>query len=260
VAWLFPLQQSGGRILEQVEQVYKPQLEALTEQNTRLSSELARLANTAQSAYMQLDQTVQGFIKAVDSQRDTDNTLLLEQVKSLATPDYKALAEQVFPLLRQEVRTLAAAAPAPKLKINYAELARSVAPLLATQPDELKEVTTEEIPATNGAQQQQGMGDTEELQVADIEALASRNGHTHEDETNDTDENTDELTNLDANELIQQPTVSLEEAAQLLKCSTKYVRTLRDRHKIKATPRNRERFVTESIKLYLAEKRQAVKA
>jgi uncharacterized membrane protein YhaH (DUF805 family) len=260
VAWLFPLQQSGGRILEQVEQVYKPQLEALTEQNTRLNSELARLANTAQSAYMQLDQTVQGFIKAVDSQRDTDNTLLLEQVKSLATPDYKALAEQVFPLLRQEVRTLAAATPAPKLKINYAELARSVAPLLATQQDGLKEVDTEEIAATNSTQPHQGMGDTDELQVSDIEALASRNGHTHEDETGETEGDTDELTNTEVNELIQQPTVSLEEAAQLLKCSTKYVRTLRDRHKIKATPRNRERFTTESINLYLAEKRQAVKA
>jgi len=257
IAWLFPVQMSGARLLDQVEGLYKPQLEALTEQNTLLRSDLARLANTAQSAYMQLDQTVQGFIKAVDSQRDTDNTLLLEQVKSLATPDYKALAEQVFPLLRQEVRTLAAAAPAPKLKINYAELARSVAPLLATATDELKEVATEEIPATNGKEPHQNFGDTEALQVSDIGALASANGATHEEET---DEHTDELTNLDANELIQQPTVSLEEAAQLLKCSTKYVRTLRDRHKIKATPRNRERFTTESINLYLAEKRQAVKA
>jgi hypothetical protein len=270
-AWLFPLQLSGARVLEQVEILYKPQLEALSQQNELLRNQVASLAATAQAAYVGLDRNLQHFVRIMDAQRDTDNGLLVERIESLAAslaaePDYQAIAQRVVPLLaptfadwrndlRQEVRQLsrsvAPAAPA----LDYHKLARAVAPLLAAEKQReagLNEVNTE---ATEGANEQETgelERDTEKLAALDLAALAASNGHQEPDPDETAKHEPD--SSLDA--LLDRPTVSIQEAAQLIGKDIKYVRTLRSRGNLKATPRNKDLITTASVKTYLAESKR----
>jgi hypothetical protein len=273
VAWLFPVQVPGARILEQVEGLYKPQLDALTEQNTLLRGQLASLAGTAQAAYAGLDRTVQDFIQAADLQRDTDNHLLNERIESLAAglaaapagPDYQALAQEVIPWLspvldglRQEVRGLVPAAAPAAPELNYTKLARALAPLLVVKEKEtgLHDANTEATETVNEQETDGLVLDTEKLAAINLGALAASNGH-HETSTNGTANNGPDAS-LDA--LLERSTVSIQDAARLIDNDVKYVRTLRSRGKLKATPRNNDLITVASIKTYLAESRRAVKA
>jgi hypothetical protein len=272
-AWLFPLQQSDTRILEQVERLYKPQLDALTEQNELLCGQLAGLMNAAQSAYVQLDQSLQHFVQAVDSQRDTDNRLLVERLEGLAVapapvPDYQALAEGILPWLspvldglRQEVRAMVPAGPK-EMKVNYVELARVLAPLLVAREEEsgLTDANTDAFFALNGAVNVQEERETEAFQALGIEILAASNGHQKESQNTDRSEGENESQDADFDALLQRPTVALKDAARLLGCEVKYVRTLRTRGKVKASPRNNDLITTASIKNYLVENQRVVKA
>lgn len=151
-AWLFPLQLSGARILEQVEKLYKPQLEALSQQNALLRSDLARLATTAQTAYVGLDQTFQHLTQSLDTQRDTDNRLLVEHIEGLAVPTLVERIEHieglaVSSLIKriEHIEGLTAAVPA---EPNYQALAVAVVPLLAPTLDELRKEVRGMVPAT----------------------------------------------------------------------------------------------------------------
>jgi len=276
VTWLFPLQVSGGRILEQVEGLYKPQLDALSEQNELLRGQLASLAGTAQAAYVQMDNNVQQFVHIVDAQRDTDNRLLVERIESLAAglaavpaapagPDYQALAQEVIPLLaptlagfRKELAGMIPAVAAPAApKIDYTKLAAALAPLVTVQQEAgLHEADFEAIESANGQETDGLVLDTEKIAAIDLAALAAANGH-HKQEANG-------AANLglapDLAALLNRPTVSLEDAARLIDNDIKYVRTLRSRGNLKGTPRNQDLITTDSIKNYLARSKRPIRA
>jgi len=147
--------------------------------------------------------------------------------------------------LRQEMRGLTTA----KVKLNYTELARALAPLLAKQGGlrEVNSVVNGEV-ADEGSEQ--AGGDTGEMQALNLETLASFNGA---EETSLIGSEV-ELRDADREALLEQSTVSIREAAAIIGCEPKYVRTLRDRRTLKATPRNKDLITTASLKAYLVER------
>ncbi len=247
VAWFFPLQLSGKQLLARVEALYQPQVAALTQQNEALRVALTDLNTNSQGAYNGLLQAVQALQMTVDSQRDTDNRLIGERIEGLAA-DLRSLApaSQVDGLaseLRQEMRSMTPA----KTKVNYTELARALAPILGKQVG-LIEVNSVVDTGVHAAVNGRVPGDTDELNALDIEVLTSLNGS----EGAQSNEVENEGQEADIEALLQQTTVSIKEAALIIGKDVKYVRTLRDRHNLKATPRNTDLITVTSLKTYLA--------
>ncbi len=267
----------------------KEQNEVLVQQNEALRGSLATLEQNAQGAYASLFQSLQLLQASIDAQRDTDNRLLVEQIDSLAVSlrqEMRGLApaeqiEELAGVLRQEMRGLAPVSwvedlgqrmstlvsaseidgltstlrqemrglTAAKVKLNYAELARALAPLLAKQSG-LREANSVVDTEVENPALEQVSGDTEEMQALDLGVLASLNSA---DETS-SNEGVSELSESERGVLLEQPTVSIKDAAAIIGCEMKYVRTLRDRRTLKATPRNKDLITTTSLKAYLAER------
>lgn len=316
IAWLFPQRWSHKRIFEQVEQLYKPQLEAMTEQNALLRKQaeglhkqVEGLTTAAQSAYSELAHNLQGLKTLIDQQRDTDNTLIAEQLAGLRAdfpvvppmdypaiaqeliqlldptlnhlqqeveskiaglqadlplvPSFEAIAQEVILLLapnldslRQEVDSKIAAIPEP-FKPNYTELAETLAPVLITTV--LTEVKTEVFEMLSEDLIEGESQELESEQTADVALLTSAKTAPRARTKPLSNEGLNGEQNEDFSALLQQPSVTLEEAARLLNRDVKYVRTLRARGKIKKTPRNDNLITTASIKSYLAESRPVAK-
>jgi hypothetical protein len=253
-AWLFPLQVSGAHVLAQVEDLYKPQLDALIEQNELLRGQLVNVANNAQAAYAGLDQNLQQFIN-----ERIEGLAASLAVAPAAEPDYQTLTRRVIPLLaptlaglRQELADMIPATAPAAPEIDYAELARAVAPLLPG----LYEANIDAIAGTNGQNNHEHLQETEQMAAIDLGAFTPSNEN-HKPDTN-------ELANLEHDAslaaLLERPTVSLEDAARIIEKDIKYVRTLRSRGNLKGTPRNQDLITTASIKDYLIHSRRPVKA
>jgi hypothetical protein len=293
VAWLFPLQMGGKELLKRVEALYQPQIVTLTEQNEALKTSLAGMEANAMNAYNGLLQFVQGLQYNLDSQRDTDNRLLVERIDNTAAglrqevlalapatevealaSDLRGLApmvqvENLVEGLRQELRGLAPtsqvealasdlrqemrSAASPKVKINYTELARLLAPVLVKQQvlNEVNSEVADEVSDSNGGRVP---GDTEEIAALNIKVLTSFN----DDDETSFNEVGEEASEADKAAWLQQPTVTIKQAAALIDKEPKYVRTLRDRGTLKVSSRNNSLITTASLKAYLS--KRSVKA
>lgn len=163
-----------------------------------------------------------------------------QEMRSLApVTQVEALAST----LRQEMRSLSAG----KMRVNYAELARSLAPLLTVRQG-LHEVNSEVRVAVNEEPADGLSGDTEEMSALNVEALTALNDEVSLED----DEAIGEVSEAEKEAWLQQPSVSIKQAAAIIGKEPKYVRTLRDRGTLVRTPRNKSLIATDSLKAYLA--------
>lgn len=225
INWLFPKPgETRKQILGEVEKIYQPQLKTMTQQNESLQKQFAGFVEAAQMAYTRLDQSLAGFVQAMADEREKDKVLMADQVEGLHA-EIRALGE-----VKAEVTSA-------HFQTGFCEVKSEVV-------EALKSGQNDEEP------------ETEQVEVVDLALSAAAKSEPEEAHARRGEEREEPS----IQELLRRPSVALEEAARILNCEVKYVRTLRDRGRIQRTRRTAERIMVASIKGYLAEKNQEVES